>query len=60
MLGLRGLKFFNPFVPNAPFLYPLQTSKNFKVEMYWEDIPVPLFSKKQSTSGQNKLSETRR
>ena len=20
---------FNPFVPNAPFLYPLKTSKNF-------------------------------
>ena len=25
------LKFFNPFVPSAPFLYPLKTSENLKV-----------------------------
>ena len=24
-------RLFNPFVPNAPFLYPLKTSENFTV-----------------------------
>ena len=25
---------FNPFVPNAPFLYPLKTSENLKVSCF--------------------------
>ena len=29
-----GLIWVDPFVPNAPFLYPLKTSENRKV--YWE------------------------
>ena len=28
--------FFNPFVPNAPFLYPLKTSKNRNVFCFQE------------------------
>ena len=26
------LQFLNPFVPNAPFLYPLETSENLPLE----------------------------
>ena len=29
----RDMKWINPFVPNAPFLYPLKTSENRKV--FW-------------------------
>ena len=38
-LYIKGLKFnfqkhfINPFIPNAPFLYPLKTSENCKV--FW-------------------------
>ena len=28
---LADKKLFNPFIPNAPFLYPLKTSENGKV-----------------------------
>ena len=30
-IGMLVVKFFNPFVPNALFLYPLKTSENRKV-----------------------------
>ena len=26
-----SIQLFNPFIPNAPFLYPLKTSENPKV-----------------------------
>ena len=28
----------NPFVPNAPFFYPLKTSENRKVFLYFQEI----------------------
>ena len=30
-IGMLVVKFFNPFVPSALFLYPLKTSENRKV-----------------------------
>ena len=30
--------FFNPFVPNAPFLYPLKTSENLMVFLYFQGV----------------------
>ena len=30
-IGMLVVKFFNPFVPNALFLYPLKTTENRKV-----------------------------
>ena len=32
MLTANANLLFNPFVPNAPFLYPLKSSENRKVE----------------------------
>ena len=28
----------NPFVPNAPFLYPLKTSENRRERVHWEQM----------------------
>ena len=30
--------FINPFFPNAPFLYPLKTSKNLTVFWYFQGV----------------------
>ena len=32
------LKWLNPFIPNAPFLYPLKTSDNRKVYWYFPGV----------------------
>ena len=34
----RFLKKINPFVPNAPFLYPLKTSENLTDWEHWENV----------------------
>ena len=45
----KGSTFINPFVPNAPFLYPLKTSEKCKVfwrfqgvreRVHWEKISL--------------------
>ena len=36
---MNQIKFqFNPFIPNAPFLYPLKTSENDKVFWYLQGV----------------------
>ena len=48
---------FNPFVPNAPFLYPLKTTENRKVFWYFQGVEKGCIGNEWVKKGILKVSE---